>query len=123
MAKKERATALRTIFHCSECGNDSPKWFGRCPHCAAWNTAVEETARAASSSARPRAYGGTLAAPARLSEIETTGDDRLLCGIAELDRVLGGGLVPGSLVLIGGDPGIGKSTLALQLAIALGNAS
>jgi DNA repair protein RadA/Sms len=122
MAKKERGTAaLRTVFHCSECGNDSPKWFGRCPHCGAWNTAVEETPRAATST-RQRSYGGSTAAPARLSEIEGSAEDRRLSGIGELDRVLGGGLVPGSLVLIGGDPGIGKSTLALQLAVALGNA-
>jgi DNA repair protein RadA/Sms len=122
MAKKERGTAaLRTVFHCSECGNDSPKWFGRCPHCGAWNTAVEETPRAATTT-RHRSYGGSAAAPARLSEIEASAEDRRLSGIGELDRVLGGGLVPGSLVLIGGDPGIGKSTLALQLAVALGNA-
>src|SRR5262249_43541481 len=98
---------------------ESPKWFGRCPHCGAWNTAVEETARAATD-ARHRGYGGDAAAPARLSEIEAQGEERRRCGIGELDRGLGGGLVPGSLVLIGGDPGIGKSTLALQLAVALG---
>jgi DNA repair protein RadA/Sms len=122
MAKKDRSTAsLRTVFLCSDCGNESPKWFGRCPHCGAWNTAVEETARAASAG-KARAYGGASGAPTRLSEIESTGEDRRRSGIGELDRVLGGGLVPGSLVLIGGDPGIGKSTLALQLAVALGNA-
>ena len=122
MVKKERrAAAPRSVFLCSACGNDSPKWFGRCPHCGEWNTAVEETERAAAGGAR-RSYAsaGPASAPTRLSEIEPTGEDRRRSGIGELDRVLGGGLVPGSLVLIGGDPGIGKSTLALQLAVALG---
>ncbi|HXF58191.1 MAG TPA: hypothetical protein VN539_00030, partial [Candidatus Saccharimonadales bacterium] len=109
MTKRERAgSAPRSVFLCSDCGNDSPKWFGRCPHCGAWNTAVEETARAASA-AKARSYGGAAQAPTRLADIETTGEERRLSGIGELDRVLGGGLVPGSLVLIGGDPGIGKS--------------
>ncbi len=122
MAKKVRSSAaLRTVFLCSACGNDSPKWFGRCPHCGEWNTAVEETPHASTPSTG-RAYGAGAAVPTRLTEIETSGEERHRSGIGELDRVLGGGLVPGSLVLIGGDPGIGKSTLALQLAGALGRA-
>ncbi|HMI30241.1 MAG TPA: DNA repair protein RadA [Candidatus Limnocylindrales bacterium] len=120
MARKETSSpAHRTVFLCSACGNDSPKWFGRCPHCGEWNTAVEQTERPPAA-ALGRGYGPAAARPTRLTEIESVGEDRLRSGIGELDRVLGGGLVPGSLVLIGGDPGIGKSTLALQLAGALG---
>jgi len=124
MAKKApSSSALRTVFLCSACGNESPKWFGRCPHCNEWNTAVEETPRA---STHPEKHGYGVGAgapePKRLADIEGRGEDRRRSGIGELDRVLGGGLVPGSLVLIGGDPGIGKSTLALQLAGALGRA-
>ncbi len=119
--KRESRQALRTVFLCSACGNDSPKWFGRCPHCGEWNTAVEEAASAPAPSAR-RPFGAPGPAPTRLADIETVGEERNRSGIGELDRVLGGGLVPGSLVLIGGDPGIGKSTLALQLAAALGGA-
>ncbi|HZI89784.1 MAG TPA: AAA family ATPase, partial [Candidatus Polarisedimenticolia bacterium] len=120
MKKERAAAALRTVFLCSDCGNESPKWFGRCPHCGAWNTVVEETARAAAAG-KARAYGGASGVPTRLSEIDISSEERRRSGIGELDRVLGGGLVPGSLVLIGGDPGIGKSTLALQLAVALGS--
>jgi len=118
MARKETSSAVRTVFLCSACGNDSPKWFGRCPHCGEWNTAVEEAQRAAAPPSR-RGYGSGAARPTRLAEIESLAEERHRSGIGELDRVLGGGLVPGSLVLIGGDPGIGKSTLALQLAGAL----
>jgi DNA repair protein RadA/Sms len=119
MARKERSTApLRSVFLCGACGNESPKWFGRCPHCGEWNTAVEETPRAKAQTA-DRSYGAPAAAPTRIRDIETTGEERRRSRIGELDRVLGGGLVPGSLVLIGGDPGIGKSTLALQLAVSL----
>jgi DNA repair protein RadA/Sms len=123
MARKTSASAApRTVFLCSACGNESLKWFGRCPHCGEWNTAVEEAADASTPSAG-RAYGsGRGSEPTRLKDIETAGEERHRSGIGELDRVLGGGLVPGSLVLIGGDPGIGKSTLALQLALALGGA-
>ncbi len=118
MARKETSSAPRTVFLCSACGNESPKWFGRCPHCDAWNTAVEETPRAAPRAQRS-GYGRRASEPRRLAEIESAGEERWRSGIGELDRVLGGGLVPGSLVLIGGDPGIGKSTLAIQLAGAL----
>jgi DNA repair protein RadA/Sms len=120
MAKKKSASAA-SRFLCSACGNESLKWFGRCPHCGTWNTAVQETARAVAPAAR-RGYGAVAAPPQRLDEIGTEGEERWRSGVGELDRVLGGGLVPGSLVLIGGDPGIGKSTLALQLAGALGRA-
>jgi DNA repair protein RadA/Sms len=122
--RKSSAEHAGTVFLCSQCGNESPKWFGRCPHCGAWNTAVEESrARPAGRPAArgARAYAGPGEKPLRLDEIGGEGlEERWPSGIGELDRVLGGGLVPGSLVLIGGDPGIGKSTLALELAAALG---
>jgi DNA repair protein RadA/Sms len=110
----------KTLFVCSQCGNESPKWHGRCPGCGEWNTMVEERAFEA-----PRASGGgrsrKSAKPARpvpLSEVEAPALARYQTGIGELDRVLGGGIVPGSLVLIGGAPGIGKSTIT---GGALGN--
>jgi DNA repair protein RadA/Sms len=109
------------VFICAECGNESPKWFGRCPHCSAWNSAREGPGRREATAPRG-GYGVAAAAPVAFEEIEGALEDRWRTGIGELDRVLGGGLVPGSLVLIGGDPGIGKSTLALQLAAALGRA-
>src|SRR5919204_439299 len=111
----------KTLFVCSQCGNESPKWHGRCPGCGEWNTMVEERAVEA-----PRAGGGSslsrkAAKPARpmmLAEVEAPALARYKTGIGELDRVLGGGIVPGSLVLIGGAPGIGKSTIT---GGALGN--
>jgi DNA repair protein RadA/Sms len=105
----------RTVFTCAACGHESPKWHGRCPGCGDWNTLVEE--RPAARGAAP-ARGGRRVAPVRLADVEAPALARLTTGIGELDRVLGGGLVPGSLVLIGGSPGIGKSTLT---AAALGN--
>src|SRR5919204_1881059 len=111
----------KTLFVCSQCGNESPKWHGRCPGCGEWNTMVEERAVQA-----PRSGGGSslsrkAAKPARpmmLAEVEAPALARYKTGIGELDRVLGGGIVPGSLVLIGGTPGIGKSTIT---GGALGN--
>ncbi|MCR5884394.1 DNA repair protein RadA [Rhizobacter sp. J219] len=108
----------KSIYTCSECGGTSPKWLGKCPHCNAWNTLVEGVAEGASKQHRFQ----SLAAPqpvATLSEIEATDVDRRATGIEELDRVLGGGIVSGGVVLIGGDPGIGKSTLLLQALDAL----
>src|SRR3954451_19184287 len=104
-----------TVFACSSCGHETPKWHGRCPGCGEWNTIVEE-ARAAPEG-RSRKTGRALR-PVPLGEVEAPAVERLSTGIGELDRVLGGGLVPGSLVLIGGSPGIGKSTLTSS---ALGN--
>ncbi len=101
----------KTIFSCQQCGHQSPKWMGKCPECQQWNTLVEELPVAASSHSR------ALAAPGKalkFSEITSCEEDRLRCGIGEFDRTLGGGVVPGSLILVGGDPGIGKSTLLLQ---------
>jgi DNA repair protein RadA/Sms len=106
-----------SIFACSACGQQTPKWHGRCPGCAEWNTIVEE-ARPSAGAGRSRASGGRALKPVPLREVEAPAVARLRTGIGELDRVLGGGLVPGSLVLIGGSPGIGKSTLTTA---ALGN--
>ncbi len=115
---------LKTVFFCTECGNESPRWAGRCPACQAWNTLVEEpTSRRRGGagkavSAAVRAVGGG-APPARLSEVEGGDGERWRTGLDEFDFVLGGGVVPGSLVLVGGEPGIGKSTLLLQVAARL----
>src|SRR5947209_7410043 len=98
----------RTAFACSACGHQSAKWHGRCPGCGEWNTLVEE--RTGPPSARPRNRASALR-PVPLGQVEAPALRRLLTGVGELDRVLGGGLVPGSLVLLGGSPGIGKSTI------------
>jgi DNA repair protein RadA/Sms len=107
----------RTVYTCSECGGTNPKWLGRCPHCGAWNTLVEAVAEAP---ARNRFQALAKTQPvATLSEIEAADVERTPTGQEELDRVLGGGIVEGGVVLIGGDPGIGKSTLLLQAADTL----
>ncbi len=103
----------KTVFSCNQCGSQSPKWLGKCPDCGAWNSMIEETAAAPASTRSGRA-SSSRAVPVPIGEVPPQAEARLSCGIAELDRVLGGGLVAGSLVLIGGDPGIGKSTLLLQ---------
>src|SRR5215213_7810300 len=108
----------RTTFICQQCGASSPAYLGRCPGCGSWNTMVEtvEDRRPAGGGSRsPRAANRAMP----LSEVGSAAHDRIVVPIQELDRVLGGGLVPGSLVLIGGDPGIGKSTLVLQAAASL----
>jgi DNA repair protein RadA/Sms len=108
-----------TVFVCQECGAQSPKWLGKCADCGAWNSLVEErpVEAAAGGGAHRYALAGGGAAAARLyADIETSHHARLSTGIDEFDRVLGGGVVPGSLVLLGGEPGIGKSTLLLQAA-------
>ena len=109
----------KSIYTCTECGGQAPKWQGQCPHCMAWNTLVETVAETAPTANRYSA----LAEPSqlqRLSDVEALETPRQTTGIAEFDRVLGGGLVPGGVVLIGGDPGIGKSTLLLQALCHLG---
>ena len=115
----------KTVFVCTECGFDSPKWSGKCPSCGMWNTMVEKTVRAdkpsATTSLRKSASGlkdGTPQ-PETLDTIETSEEPRIDMRDAELNRVLGGGLVPGSIVLLGGEPGIGKSTLILQTVMQL----
>jgi DNA repair protein RadA/Sms len=111
----------RSIYTCSDCGGTSPKWLGKCPSCNAWNTLVESVAEGPSKN-RYQTQARGLNAPqpvATLSEIEASEVDRQPTGIEELDRVLGGGIVAGGVVLIGGDPGIGKSTLLLQALDAL----
>src|SRR5437762_9264338 len=108
----------KTVFVCQDCGAQSPKWLGRCDDCGAWNSLVEERPQATESSATPHRYAtAAAAASARLyADIALEQSERLSTGIGEFDRVLGGGVVPGSLVLLGGEPGIGKSTLLLQAA-------
>lgn len=109
----------KVVFFCKECGSESPKWLGQCPGCKAWNSLVEAPQ---AGKARGPAYGASAlqsAEPVLLSEVDTGAEERMATGIGELDRVLGGGLVVGSLVLVGGDPGIGKSTLLLQMCYVL----
>ena len=113
MAKKK----TETKWFCNNCGYESPKWEGRCPSCGEWNTFVEErVTKSAKSSSERRS---TMSKPQRVSEIEATDETRIKLPSNELNRVLGGGLVVGSLVLIGGEPGIGKSTLVLQNIVSL----
>src|SRR5262245_35620145 len=110
-----------TVFVCQECGAQSPKWLGRCADCGAWNSFVEERPQPESAAAAEHRYAvAGLAGTAQLyADIAIEQHARLTTGIDELDRVLGGGVVPGSLVLLGGEPGIGKSTLLLQAAANL----
>ena len=108
------AKAKKTVFFCQECGYESPKWMGQCPGCKSWNTFVEETV-SPSQTKHQETAGRKKAEPVALSEISLDEEDRIHTGIKELDRVLGGGIVQGSMTLVGGDPGIGKSTLLLQV--------
>ena len=108
----------RTVYACTECGGQAPKWQGQCPHCSAWNTLVESVATPASK--RFETVVGARSSVRALSSVQTTENARIATGQSEFDRVLGGGLVPGGVVLLGGDPGIGKSTLLLQACAALG---
>ena len=103
-----------TVFFCQSCGYESPKWLGQCPGCREWNTFVEETVEK-KSAGRAREERKAAAAPVCLSSVPMDEEERVSSGLEELNRVLGGGIVPGSLVLVGGDPGIGKSTLLLQV--------
>src|SRR5574337_1102985 len=104
----------RSVYVCSECGGSSPKWLGKCPACGAWNTLVESVAEQPAAQRHRFAALAPSAPVAVLADIEAAEVARTPTGIAELDRVLGGGIVEGGVVLIGGDPGIGKSTLLLQ---------
>jgi len=109
------AKGKSSIFFCQECGYESVKWLGQCPACKSWNTFVEEPVEKKTSRSGLSRGGLTKAVEKRLSEISMEKEERMLTGIQELDRVLGGGVVAGSLILVGGDPGIGKSTLLLQV--------
>ncbi|HLF15345.1 MAG TPA: DNA repair protein RadA [Bacteroidota bacterium] len=115
--KKSVLSRPRTVFVCQACAYESPRWTGRCPNCETWNTLVEEI------KSPPRgpgtSSGGAAPRPVPLSEVDSVERDRIPTGIGEFDRVLGGGIVPGSVTLLGGDPGIGKSTLMMQLAAAV----
>ncbi|MBC8128847.1 MAG: DNA repair protein RadA [Rhizobiaceae bacterium] len=110
----------KSVYTCTECGGTNAKWLGKCPHCGAWNTLVESVAESAG---KPRYAAGRgllpVEAVSTLAEIEATDADRQPTGIDELDRALGGGIVAGGVILIGGDPGIGKSTLLMQAAAGL----
>ena len=114
------ATKAKTVFYCTSCGNESPKWMGRCPACGEWNTMKEAPVEAK----KGGASGGSRIdgarpdrRPQRLHEIDDSQEARISLGMGEVDRILGGGMVRGSLVLIGGEPGIGKSTLSLQIPL------
>ena len=110
----------KTVYVCSNCGQESPKWVGKCPSCGAWNTYVEEIVRKETVNKRPVSGMETAKAkPVTLDEIAADDEPRIDLHDAELNRVLGGGLVQGSLVLIGGEPGIGKSTLVLQTILRI----
>ena len=119
----------KTTHFCTACGNEQPRWFGRCPACNQWNTASEAPAGKSAAGAAPKRSSAARWVPAGatdrastpmpLADVELGRVERTATGLREIDRVLGGGLVPGSVVLVGGDPGIGKSTLLLQLAMAL----
>lgn len=113
MAKK-----ISSVFYCQECGHESVKWMGQCPGCKAWNTFVEEPKKSSRAGGRNNGPGigvGNKPEVVSLSEVSLREDEKTETNIKELDRVLGGGIVPGSLTLVGGDPGIGKSTLLLQV--------
>lgn len=111
----------RTVFFCTDCGNETARWQGQCPACSAWNTLVEEPAagRTKKTASAPGRSSGASPQAAKLPEFTTANDQRWPTQLAEFDFVLGGGVVPGSLILIGGEPGIGKSTLLLQVAARL----
>ncbi|MBE6236333.1 MAG: DNA repair protein RadA [Bacteroidales bacterium] len=107
----------KTVWFCRSCGNESPKWMGRCPACGEWNTMVEETVATGRKPAAAERVPGAGRKPMPLSEIDSSVENRISLNNDEVDRILGGGLVEGSLVLIGGEPGIGKSTLSLQIPL------
>lgn len=109
----------RTVYFCTNCGNETPKWQGRCPACGAWNTMEEHIEKPAAAGKIKSAISGGSRKAQKLSELDTGSEIRFSTGMDELDRVLGGGAVAGSLVLVGGAPGIGKSTLLLQICDSL----
>ena len=112
------AAKAKTLWYCSSCGNESPKWMGRCPACGEWNTMVEAPVESTKKKSSSIPSAASDRKPSRLSEIDYSAEDRISLGLAEIDRILGGGMVGGSLVLIAGEPGIGKSTLSLQIPLS-----
>jgi DNA repair protein RadA/Sms len=109
---------LKTVYLCQECGHESPKWIGKCPQCLNWNTYVEEVTEKKKSQSKP-SRTGRQPEPVLIQDVEMAEQPRIKAPGKELNRVLGGGIVPGSMVLIGGEPGIGKSTLLLQTAVRM----
>ena len=110
----------KIVYFCKECGADYPKAYGRCPACGAWNSFVEQKVRKEPvAKVSGRGFVASGSRPVRIAEVDAHAEMRIDTMNAELNRVLGGGLVPGSLVLIGGEPGIGKSTLVLQVALRM----
>ena len=116
---------VKTIYICSECEYNSPKWMGKCPSCGAWNSFVEDVVEAETKAAPPKRIsmngGASANHTVKFDELELPSYMRSETGLGELDRVLGGGLVHGSVVLLSGEPGIGKSTLLMQISDSLGN--
>ena len=109
---------VKTVWYCTSCGNESSKWMGRCPACGEWNTMKEGLSREKSASSRDKSLVNVSEpVPLSLKEISVTEDSRISVGSPEVERILGGGIVPGSMILLGGEPGIGKSTLALQIPL------
>ena len=111
---------IKSVYICSECGYESPKWYGKCPSCGEWNTMNEEIKDTSKPAAAGRSRSTAYAPPVAIHDISTTDEIRYQTGSKELDRVMGGGIVKGSLILLGGDPGIGKSTILLQICEHLG---
>ena len=107
----------KAVFFCNVCGNETPKWQGKCPACGAWNTLEEHKQKVSTSGSAKSAPVGQSRHVQRLSQVDSDAELRFSTGMGELDRVLGGGAVAGSLVLVGGAPGIGKSTLLLLVDI------
>lgn len=111
----------KSFFYCCECGYQSASWLGRCPECGSWNTFQEEVVKAAKASPAASSVSAAASQPKLINEVQYDEQQRMRTGCEEFDRVLGGGLVPGSLLLLGGEPGIGKSTLLLQTALTIPN--
>jgi len=111
---------LRSSYVCQQCSAEFPQWYGKCPNCDSWNSLVETAKETTVHSSQLRANSKTIAVPQKLSDVKHIEKNRLKSGIAEFDRVMGGGIVPGSVTLLAGDPGIGKSTLILHVLSAIG---
>ena len=107
----------KLIYQCTQCGYESPKWTGKCPECGEWNTMLEMLKEPMTQKSTAASSAGNVSRPIGIHEISTADEPRYHTGLGELDRVLGGGIVKGSLILISGDPGIGKSTMLLQICL------